>query len=241
MDGLGIHLIAHINQSLGSGRQQGLIFRRERAGCWNLAVAILGDHGQNPLSQIAQIIRQIGIDAVDHAFLGKRPIIAIGHFAHQEIAHLIQPEFTNNRLGRDDIAQGFGHLLAFDIQKTVPKHPLGQRQVCGHQEGRPVNRVEPHDILADDMNIGGPEFHIGFRGFIGKTGRGDIIGQRVQPDIHDMLVIARHRNAPIETGARNGQIRQPLFHEIHHFVAAIMRQDEIRICFIMRQQLVAIG
>ncbi len=79
----------------------------------------------------------------------------------------------------------------------------------GHQERGPVDAVEAADLLADEVHVGGPEFCearlVG--GIVGAVAeRGDVVGQRVEPDVDDVLFVARHGNAPGEAGAADGEI-----------------------------------
>ena len=79
--------------------------------------------------------------------------------------------------------------------------------------------METDNVLADDMDAGGPEF-APFFGIIWKTNGGDIGSQRIKPDIHDMVFAAGNFDAPIETGARNGQVFQAAFNDADVVYAA---------------------
>ena len=156
-------------------------------------------------------------------------ILAEGDFGHEEIANLIDAIGLHHRHGIDDIAQGFGHFLAAVEQKPVGENPLGQGDTGGHQERRPVNGVKTHDILADDVNVGRPEFLEFIGVFVREPHAGNVVGQGIDPDIHHMGVVAGHLDPPIESGARDRQIPKAPLHEAHHFVAAALRADEIGI------------
>jgi hypothetical protein len=41
-------------------------------------------------------------------------------------------------------------------RKPVPEHALRQGQPGRQEEGRPVDRVEADDVLADDVDVGRP-------------------------------------------------------------------------------------
>ena len=73
------------------------------------------------------------------------------------------------------------------------------------------------------------------------AGGGDVVGQRVDPDIHHMLFVARHRHAPVEGRARDRQVLQPGFDEAHDLVAALRRPDEVGIVLVEGEQPVLIG
>ncbi len=107
--------------------------------------------------------------------------------------------------------------------------------------------MEADDVLADDVQIGRPVRLVGrvppghaADPVAGESQRGDIVGQRVQPDIHDVGVVARHRHAPIERGPGDRQIPQALADKAHHLVLAGGGHDEIRVFLVKRQQLVGV-
>ena len=118
---------------------------------------------------------------------------------------------------------------------------LGQRQFGRHQESRPVDRMETDDVFAHHMEVGRPEILVQGGLGIRVSECRDVVGQSVQPDIHDMLGIIRYRNAPRESGARNRQVAQAAFDKADHFIAPAWRQDEIRILVIEFQQPLAPG
>ena len=76
---------------------------------------------------------------------------------------------------------------------------------------------------------------------IGKADRGDVIGQRVDPHIHDVLVAAGHADAPVEGGARDREVLQAAAHEARDFVQALLRQHEVRHARVELEQLVLVG
>ena len=109
----------------------------------------------------------------------------------------------------------------------MAEHLLGQREIRAQQEGRPVDRVEADDVLADKMKVGGPEL-VPHLTAIGIAEAGDVIGQRIDPNIHDVAVAAGHFHAPVEAGPAHRQILQPALDEGHHFIAAADGFEEAR-------------
>ena len=69
-----------------------------------------------------------------------------------------------------------------------------------HQERRPVHRVKTNDVLADDVHIRWPVAPVRVA-LIGKADAGDVIGQGIDPHIHDVLGIAGNLDAPVECGS----------------------------------------
>ena len=99
--------------------------------------------------------------------------------------------------------------------------------------------MEARDVLADDMNVGGPEF--GARAVVRETGGGDVVGQRVDPDIHHMLRIARNWYAPAEIGAADRKIGQAALDEGDDLVAIFFRRDEFGMGFVIREEPAGVG
>ena len=108
---------------------------------------------------------------------------------------------------------------------------LRQRQTERHQEDRPIDRVKADDILADHVQIGGPEFIEQLRGFAAAfvADAGDVVRERVEPDVYDVLRIEVDRNAPLERRAGHTEILQTRQQEVvHHLVSARNGLDEVR-------------
>ena len=141
----------------------------------------------------------------------------------------------------DDVADRLRHLLALVEQEAVGKDALGQREPGGHQEGRPVDGMEADDVLADDMGVGRPVLGAGPVRVGEVAGRGDIVRQRVHPDIHHMGGIVRDLDPPVERGARDRQVLQSRLDEGDYLVAPFRRTDEIGIVGVMLEQLFLIG
>ena len=91
------------------------------------------------------------------------------------------------------------------------------------------------------MQIGRPVSAEFFAVRVGIADGGDVVGQRIDPHIHDVLGVAGHRDAPVEGRARDRQILQAAAHEARDLVQALLRQHEIRIAGIELEELVLIG
>ena len=62
------------------------------------------------------------------------------------------------------------------------------------------------------------------------TDAGDVVCERIEPNIHDVLVIKIDRNAPLEGGSGNAEILQAGQEEVvHHFRFALRRLNELRV------------
>ena len=140
----------------------------------------------------------------------------------------------------DHVADRLRHLLAPVEQEAVAEDALGQRQLRRHQEGRPIDRVEADDILADDVHIRRPVMPARIV-LVREAAAGHVIVERIDPHIHDVLRCARHRQAPVEGRTADREILQAGAHEADDLVAPRLRADEIRVRLVMRQQTVLIG
>ena len=221
-------------------RQERTVVLRELTVLGHPPLAILGDHRERALGEVAKPVREIGRVARDDRLVAVIAVAAEGHLAQHEVAQGIDAVGGDEVERVDDVAERLRHLLAPRQQEAVPKHAFGERQPSRHQEGRPVDRVEANDVLADDVKIHRPEF-LARIGFVRKSGHGQVIGQRVDPDIHDVVGVARHRHPPVEIGAADGEVLEARAHEARDLVAAGLGADEVGLALVERQQAVPVG
>ena len=71
----------------------------------------------------------------------------------------------------------------------------GKRQSCRQQHRWPDHRVEPEDVLADDMAVRRPAALSRRVRFL--EGR-DVAGEGIEPDIENVLRIAGKGDSPVE-------------------------------------------
>src|SRR3970282_1964672 len=87
-----------------------------------------------------------------------------------------------DRVRVEEVAAALAHALAPDQQPAVDPD-LPRRLDAGTPEhGRPVDRVEARDVLADDVQVGRPPARE-VVGRVGKAGTGDVVDERVVPDV----------------------------------------------------------
>src|SRR5205814_1179901 len=119
------------------------------------------------------------------------------------------------------------HLFILKNQQPVREDPLGQRQIAGHQKGRPEDGMEAQNFLADQVQVRGPA--------VGSANGADIADESVEPDISDVLTF--ERNAPFQGGPADGEILQTAAHEADYFIKARIRLNKAGIILIMLKQL----
>ena len=103
-------------------------------------------------------LAEIGIDAIDDRLVAVIAVLAERHFAQQEIAQRIDAIGVGERERIDHIADRLRHLLTAVEEKAVGEDAVRHRDAGRHQESRPIDGMEAHDILADDVQIGRPVF-----------------------------------------------------------------------------------
>ena len=215
------------------------------------AVEVAADHRQRAAHQIPVAIRQIRVVALHQRVEREAAVLAEDDLAQQEVAQRVRPkevllgfgqvgferaEAFQNGLRAHDVAARLRHLALFEEQPAVRVYGFGQRQTGGHQERGPVDAVEADDLLADEVQVGGPEgFVLAVVGAAPAQG-GDVVGQRIEPDVDDVLLVARHGDAPVEAGAGDGEIAQAALHEGDDFVAARLRPDEVGMLLVELEQ-----
>ena len=207
----------------------------------NGAVEIFLHHSGSPGKQIAQIIGQVVIDAVDQGFVGEKAVGAEGNLPQKEISDGVHAVAVAEDHRVYHIALGLGHLAAVSEQEpAVAVDLLGQGKIQSHQDRGPNNGVEPYDLLADEMDIRRPVFPV-----IGVVAGavahgGDVVGQSVQPNVNHMLGVKIHRNPPGEAGSGYTQVIQAVFDKLDHLVFPALRLDKVRLILVKLQQPVGI-
>ena len=234
-----IHSVLIFRNSFIDQDDQLVIKRITAGGFMDHAAVIFFDHTDRPVQQVAKVIGQISVDAGDQRVARKIAVTAEVDLAQQEITDSIGAKFVDQRQRINDIALGFGHFVAFNYQPAMSVNLFRQFFTHSHQHDRPDDSMETHNFLADQMHVSRPVFIEFFR-ITAVTDTGKVVEQRVKPDIDNVFVVKRHRDAPVEGGAGDAQIFQPLFDEVDHLVAACHRLNEVGMSFDIFQQTVLI-
>mmetsp|Transcript_1985 Transcript_1985/g.8755 ORF Transcript_1985/g.8755 Transcript_1985/m.8755 type:complete len:297 (-) Transcript_1985:20-910(-) len=116
---------------------------------------------------------------------------------------------------------------------------LRRRDAHAHEHRRPVHRVEPQDVLAHDVHRVLPERAVQSTLLLlglGPPQHRQVVRQRVDPDVHHMLVVVGNGDAPGEAGPGHAQILEALLDKAEHFISPRRRLQEIRIGLVVVQQ-----
>ena len=107
---------------------------------------------------------------------------------------------------------------------------LGQGHLHAHEHGRPDDGVEAHDLLAHEVDIGGPVLLIVVILVIQEAQRRGVVEQGVHPHIDHVAGIEVHRDAPGEAGAADAQVLQTGLDEVvDHLVDTAPGLQKIRV------------
>ena len=177
---------------VGDGRDFGI------GAFGNRALAVLVDHGQRAAGEIAEAVGKIRIVAADQGVVAEAAVLAEDDFAQQEIAQGVGAHHLADGLGAHDVAARLAHLVVLEEQPAVGEDALRQRQIRRHQERRPEDGVKADDLLADQVEVGGPE--------VLAVDRAHVADQRVEPDVEDVLAFDRQRDSPFDGGAADREI-----------------------------------
>src|SRR5262249_49739759 len=126
----------------------------------------------------------------------------------------------------DDRPERLAHPLAVEGQEAVAEDLARQRQVSAHQHRRPDDRVKARDVLADDMEIGGPPFLEELL-VAAETHRGRVVDQRVEPDVRVARRVERQRNAPGLPRPADGDVDETAFDEPQNLVSTDVGLQEL--------------
>ena len=239
-DGQAVHISRDLAQQLaGHGLQLG-VDGLSTGGLVDGAAEVLLAHGDGTAQQVAEVVGKVAVDAVDEGFVGEHTVVAEGDLAEQEVADGVHAVAVAEDDGVNDVADGLGHLAAVHQQPAVAEDALGQRQIEGHQHGGPEDGVEAEDLLAHHVQVGRPELVVVAVLLVAVAQRGDIVAQRIDPDVHGVLGVEGDGDAPLDGGAGDAGILQALLDEGDHLVLPALGLDELGVLLVELEQTVGV-
>ncbi len=93
----------------------------------------------------------------DQRVVAEVAVLPERNLAQQEVAQRVGADHLPDRLRPHDVAARLRHLDAVLEKPAVREELLRQRQLRRHQKRRPVDRVEPQNLLADQVQVGRPQ------------------------------------------------------------------------------------
>ena len=103
------------------------------------------------------------------------------------MAQHVGAELFDHRERVEHVAERLRHLVAIGAeQEAVDEDVARDLDLGGHQQRRPVDRVELEDVLADHVEVRRPVALGQVLAGAGVGERGVVVEQRVEPDIEDV-------------------------------------------------------
>ena len=129
--------------------------------------------------------------------------------------------------GLDHVAERLRHLVLTQRQVAVDDDLTWHLDSRRHQHGRPDDRVELEDVLADQVDGRRPEL-------LGEVLSGARVGQRrvvvqqrVDPDVDHLRLVPRDGHSPLQAGAGQRYVEQAALDERERLVVAVLRRHEV--------------
>ena len=109
-----------------------------------------------------------------------------------------------------------------------------------HEHRRPVDRVEPKDVLADHVDVRRP--HLGEPlGVVSVARRGDVVRERVEPHVRHVLGVPGDRDPPPEGRPRDREVLEAPPDHGQHLVAAALGLYGLRMRLVVLEEAVPVG
>jgi hypothetical protein len=121
----------------------------------------------------------------------------------------------------------------------VAVNVLGKGHIHAHEHRGPDDGVEADDLLADKVDVGGPELIIIVVLVVHEAERRAVVEERVDPDVNDVAGVKVHGDTPGEARAGNAEVfKAGLDEVVDHLVHAGGGLEEIGV---LKQVLHAVG
>ena len=219
---------------IGVGAGGDLGQRAVRPGCRPDAVALAAHHRGHPGQEVAEVVGQVGVVARHHRLVREVAVGPEGEVGQEVVAEAVHPE-VGDEVGRGDLVQArLRHLLAADEEEAVDVDLLGRGQAGRQQHRRPVDAVEAEDVLADHVGAGPPRAEAGLVGAVAD--RRDVVRQGVEPDVRDVALVPRQRDAPGDRRAADREVLQAAADEAEGLVALGLGPDEVGVLLVPLEQ-----
>ena len=109
-----------------------------------------------------------------------------------------------------------------------------------HQHRRPIHGMEPQDVLPDEMDVGGPHAREPLR-VRAVPGRREVVRERVEPDVADVVRVPRQRDPPAEVRPADREVLEASADQRQDLVAAGLGLDGLRMPLVVLQEPVRVG
>ena len=169
--------------------------------------------------------------------------MTVDPLAQEVVTHRICSPLLEKRLRIDDVPGGLRELPPVLRDVPLDEDAGGNGEACGLQDRRPVQTMEPNDVLAHEVEPLAsflPEGNVSSR-LVRQSERGDVVGEGVHPDVENVVGLFGDRNAPLHARPAHAEVAQPLVDHREDLVAPSRRLDQEAIRLDLCPQPVRVG
>ena len=215
-----------------------------------LPAEVAVDHRHGAVDEVPEVVGEVRVVAPAERVPADLGVTVEGDLAQGRVARAVGAERGHDRLRLEEVAEALAHPLAARHEQPAVDPDVLRRLDPGRpQHGRPVDRVEAGDVLADDVQVGRPPALERLE-VVGVAGPGDVVDQGVVPDVDrarlrvPRAVLAlrglavlrdRERDAPGGAGAADREVLEALADEPQHLVAAVVGLHEVGVRLVPRR------
>ena len=222
------------------GHRPGRDFSKRRAGrSGQPAIAVAAGHRGDAADQVPERVGEIRVVTRLETVPGEVTVLSVLDFADQEESERVGAEVVARFERVHCRSERLAHPLSLEVHEAMPEDLPGDGKPGRHQHGRPDHGVEAGDVLAHDVEVGGPALLPAF--LVGPvTGCREIVHERVEPDVHHAGVVERHRDPPAGARPADRKIEEPRFEDVRQLVPPGLGLDEARLVPVELEQPVAV-
>ena len=212
-----------------------------RRGAAEAAPAVARDHRGRAREQVSELVRELALVSLVHVGDRGVPVLAERDGPRAPEADRVGAVEIDQLERVDDVPERLRDLAVVEQQEPVHEQLLRHLVARREQERRPDHAVEAKDVLAEHVPHGGPELRaqILARPRIGQGAQ--VVDERVDPDIDDVLRVPGHRNAPGLARAADADVLEALLDEAPRLVRPEARQHELRPLRVELEQPLLVG
>ena len=164
----------------------------------NDAIAVLADHGDDAVDEIAEVIGELGVIPLVHGLVRDAAVTTEAHVAQQVEAKRVDAIGLDHGERIEHVADRLRHLRVAHRQVAVDHQPLRQRIARAQQHGRPDDGVELEDVLGQQLPARRPVAAGQILARARIRERRGVVEQRVKPHVTRLLRRPRERHAPVD-------------------------------------------
>ena len=206
----------HHRLALGGHRGQSLTLRSSLRDC---PVAVLADHADRAADEVAELVGELVVVARPQALEAHVAVLPQRDLAHEVVPQRLGAHLLDDRERVEDVAARLAHLLAADEQVAVDELAGGQVVAGAHEQGRPDDGVELEDVLGEEVE----RRPVARREVLARARVGErrqVVDERVDPDVDDLLVVPGDGDAPGDARAADADVLEALLDEGEGLVVA---------------------